>query len=49
MNKLLHESLMIDGYMTEVITKVKDARRQINQAIEEIAETLKMYEDYFQR
>ena len=40
---------MIDGYMTEVITKVKDARRQINQAIEEIAETLKMYEDYFQR
>ena len=27
MNKLLHESLMIDGYMTEVIAKVKDARR----------------------
>ena len=40
---------MIDGYMTEVIAKVKDARRQINQAIEEIAETLKMYEDYYQR
>ena len=40
---------MIDGYMTEVIAKVKDARRQINQAIEAFAETLKMYEDYYQR
>ena len=49
MNKLLHESLMIDGYMTEVISKVKDARRQINLAIDSIADTLKMYEDYFER
>ena len=49
MNKLLHESLMIDGYMSEVIDKVKTARAQINQLVDEIAETLRQYESYFQR
>ena len=49
MTKLQHDFVIINKKLTEVIEKVKKARKEATAAIEGGNETLKMYADYHKR